>query len=362
MFSLVLPTYNEAENLPELLPKIGAVLKDIPHEIIVVDDDSPDKTWKVAREISEKQESVHVIRRVGRRGLSSAVIEGFMAAKGNVLGVMDADGQHDMELLPKLYAAIKGGKGLAVGSRYIEGGGVGEWDERRHLLSRVATRMAQWLCKVHVNDPMSGFFAVKSTVINSILPQLNPMGFKILLDILVHAPRDLDVQEVPFTFSTRLHGESKLSKRVQLEFLEYLYDVVFGRYIPLVFVKYCVVGTLGVAVQLSAYYLFSSVIAQSLDQSIHFFSIAVLLSIEVTILFNFLLNNAWTFSHAKLHGWQLIPGFAKYNVACAFGALANVAVSTFLYSIGTSELLSLIVGAGTGVVWNYTMSRLLTWK
>jgi len=212
-----------------------------------VDDDSPDKTWKVAMEISQDKDDVHVIRRVGKRGLSSAVIDGFLAAKGDVLAVMDADGQHDMKLLPELYRTAQGNKGFAVGSRYIEGGSVGEWDERRRLISRVATRMALALCKVKVKDPMSGFFALDRRVFEAALPRLNPKGFKILLDLLVHAPKGTGAVELPFTFSARLHGESKLSWRVQMDFIEYLYDVTFGRYLPLTFVKYCIVGSYAVA-------------------------------------------------------------------------------------------------------------------
>src|SRR3989344_2721732 len=223
MLSLILPTYNEALNLPELLPKIRSVLSQVPHEIIIVDDDSPDHTWKVAQELAEKLGDVHVIRRIGRRGLSSAVIEGFLSAKGDVLAVMDADGQHDMGLLAALHQEVTKNGGIAIGSRYVSGGSVGEWDERRYMLSRIATRMAIGLCAVKVNDPMSGFFAIERSAFEDIHPRLNPKGFKILLDLLVHARKGTTVNELPFSFGVRTHGESKLSRRVQLEFLEYLY-------------------------------------------------------------------------------------------------------------------------------------------
>src|SRR3989338_7039593 len=142
MLSLILPTFNEAQNIPELIPKLKEVLRGIAHEIIVVDDDSPDGTWKVTQELAQKHDDLHVIRRIGRRGLSSAVIEGFLASKGDVLAVMDADGQHDMGLIPKLAVSATKTKGMAIGSRYIEGGSVEGWDERRHFLSRIATRLA----------------------------------------------------------------------------------------------------------------------------------------------------------------------------------------------------------------------------
>jgi dolichol-phosphate mannosyltransferase len=362
MLSLVLPTYNEAANLPELLPSIRKVLYGISHEIIIVDDDSPDGTWKVAQKIAHNLGDVHVIRRVGRRGLSSAVIEGFLAAKGDIFVVMDADGQHDMQLLPKLHRAVTEHSGIAIGSRYVEGGGVGAWDERRYALSRIATKLAIALCAVKARDPMSGFFAVDRATFEEVLPRLNPKGFKILLDLLVHVPRRTQVTEVPFTFGVRRHGESKLSRRVQLEFLEYLYDVSLGRYIPLTFVKYCIVGALGVGVHLTAFLLLSRYFAHGLPLTIFGFSLSVIGAIETAIVFNFWLNNLWTFAHARLRGVGMLVGFAKYNVACAFGALANYAVSTFLFSLGWGEILSVVLGACTGIIWNYTMSRLFAWK
>ena len=286
MLSLVLPTYNEAQNIPALLPKIRKALAGVQYEIIIVDDNSPDNTWKVAQEYSKDIPNIHVLRRIDRRGLSSAVIDGFLAAKGDVLMVMDADGQHDIGVLKKIHDACKKSGGVAIGSRYIAGGSVGEWDEQRYFMSRMATRIATQLCHVEVQDPMSGFFAVHRTVFESVLPKLNPKGFKILLDVLVHLPADITVQEIPF----------KLSRRVQLEFAEYIYDVTLGTYIPLVFVKYCIVGSLGVLVHVAAFAVFSSLFTASIPLSTHSFSYAVIAAIEVAIVFNFWLNNIWTFT------------------------------------------------------------------
>ncbi len=361
MLSLVLPTFNESENLPVLLPKIAEALEGIPHEVIVVDDDSPDGTWRVAREAAERDSSLRVIRRVGRRGLSSAVIEGFLAATGDVLAVMDADGQHDLAVLPRLYASVRGGGNVAIGSRYAEGGSVGQWDERRHALSRMATRLAIRLCKVRVHDPMSGFFAIDRRTFEAALPRLNPKGFKILLDLLVHAPHGTTAVELPFTFGARLHGESKLSRRVQIEFLEYLYDVTLGSYVPLMFLKYCLVGIAGVAVNVVAYLFISRVLAEEWHAFLGF-STALLGGIETAIVFNFLLNNAWTFSHARLRGARAASGFLTYNAACLFGALASYSVSSSLFERGVHEMLSVMLGALVGVIWNYTMSRLFTWR
>ena len=359
--SVVLPTYNEAQNLPTLVPRIVELLKDIRHEVIIVDDNSPDGTWRVAEELGERFDNVRVIRRVGRRGLASAVIEGFLAAKGGVLLAADADGQHDFQLLIKLLAAVEEGAGLALASRYVAGGSVGEWDERRHALSRLATRLAQRLCRVPVADPMSGFFAVSRSTFAAALPGLNPVGFKILLDLLVHLPPGTTVREVPLQFGSRLHGESKLSRLVQLQFLEYIYDVTLGRHVPLTLVKYCVVGGLGVIVNALAFLAAVHLLGPTAENTLRGFSIAVLIATEAAIIFNFALNNVWTFSLSRLSGGRLVGGFLRYNAACALGALANYAMSGFLFSSGWPGIAAALVGALVGAIWNYTMSRLVTW-
>ncbi len=362
MLSLVFPTYKESESLPVVLPKVKAALRDIPHEIIIVDDDSPDRTWAVAQDLAEADSSIRVIRRVGRRGLSSAVIEGWLSARGDVLAVADADGQHDLSILPQLYQSVKNTDGIAIGSRYAEGGSVGQWDERRATLSRIATRLAIRLCKVKVKDPMSGFFAIDVRLFQQIFRHLNPKGFKILLDVLIHVPPQVPVEEVPFTFGVREKGESKLSRRVQLEFLEHLYDATVGNVIPLTLVKYCIVGLAGVAVNVGVYMSLSRIVYGEAAAGIEGFSFPFIAGMEAAIVFNFLLNNSWTFSAAKLKGERAILGFLIFNFACLFGALANYAVANQLQAQNLGLILSVMAGAFVGMVWNYTMSRLLTWR
>ncbi|MEK7217967.1 MAG: glycosyltransferase family 2 protein [Patescibacteria group bacterium] len=359
MLSLILPTYNEAENIPRIVPELEAILKEIPHEIIVVDDDSPDGTWRVARELSRGNDRLRVLRRVGRRGLSSAVIEGFLAAKGDVLGVTDADGQHDYALLPALYRTVKEKGGLAIGSRYTAGGSVGEWDGRRQWMSRMATGLARRLCRVPVTDPMSGFFAVARSVFEGVLPRLNPKGFKILLDLLLHVPRGTPGAELPYTFRSRTLGQSKMSFTVQLEFLEELFDATLGRFLPLTFVKYCLVGAMGMVVTLLG--LRAAVVVLALAGWRDDFLVELLAGIEAAIVFNFLLNNIWTFGRQRLRGWGAVLGFIRYNAVCLVGALATLSVASSLRSGGIDEFLSVAAAGFLGAVWNYTMSRLFTW-
>lgn len=229
MLSIVLPTYNEAKNLPELLKRLSVELSKDEYEVIVVDDDSPDHTWQIAEDLKKQYPMLRVIRRVGRRGLSSAVVEGFNAAKGNVLLVMDSDLQHDPAVVTQLYAAIKNGADIAVASRYIEGGSVGEWVTGRRLLSRFATFLARTLPPVQTSDPMSGFFALTHSAYNSVRMQLRPTGFKILFEVLASMHPSSNVAEVPLQFQMREHGESKLSLSVEIAFLWQLLRVFLYR-------------------------------------------------------------------------------------------------------------------------------------
>lgn len=217
--SIILPTYNEAANLPELLERISIVLKNNAFEVIVVDDDSPDNTWEAAERLKKQYPMLRVIRRVGRRGLASAVVEGFGAATGDVFVVMDADLQHDPVIIRDLLARIADGADIAVASRYVEGGSVGSWIRGRRLLSRMATFLARSLPPVSVSDPMSGFFAIRRTAYERVADRLRPSGFKILFEILAFLPHATVVAELPLVFEERRHGSSKLSLRVEMIFL-----------------------------------------------------------------------------------------------------------------------------------------------
>ena len=216
MLSVILPTYNESENILTLLKEIAEALEGVPHEIIVVDDNSPDKTWQIADRVPGK---VRVIRRIGRRGLSSAVVEGFEAAKGDVLAVMDGDGQHDPQILPKIYALVRRHNGLVLGSRYIEGGSVEGWMEPRHFMSRIATAFGMLVCTHKISDPMSGFFALDRSVYERIKSRLRPRGFKILLETVSWLPEETPVHEVPLVFRLRKAGKSKLNAKIEIEYL-----------------------------------------------------------------------------------------------------------------------------------------------
>jgi dolichol-phosphate mannosyltransferase len=225
--SLILPTFNEAQNLPELLRRVHAAAS--PAETIVVDDDSPDKTWQVAEGLKAEYPNLRVIRRVGKKGLSSAVVDGCDAATGDVLVVMDSDLQHDPAIVGALSKEIEGGAGVAVASRYREGGSVGEWVRGRRWLSNIGTFLARKLPNVETTDPMSGFFAVRADLYRAARPLLVPEGFKILFELLAALPKGTPIAEVPLVFLPRLHGESKLSLAVQVQFLKQSFRIVLRK-------------------------------------------------------------------------------------------------------------------------------------
>ena len=218
VLSIILPTFNEAENITTLIEVLEGVLRGTDHEVIVVDDDSPDGTWKIVHRLAERMPSVRILRRTGKRGLSSAVMEGFDAARGDVLAVMDADGQHDAELILRLLGAIHDGADIAIGSRYVAGGSVGEWVRDRRIISKMGTKVANRLSQVVVSDPLGGFFMLRGPLYRSFRHKLKPTGFKILLEILANVPPGARIKEIPLIFRMRLHGRSKLSLRVQFQF------------------------------------------------------------------------------------------------------------------------------------------------
>lgn len=245
MLSLVLPTFNERKNLPTLLQAVSEVLAGKPHEIIIVDDDSPDRTWEEAESMRAAYPALRVLRRVGKKGLSSAVVDGFAMAKGEVLMVMDSDLQHDPKLMLALWEAVQNGAVIAVASRYMKGGSVGEWVTGRRIISKTATYLAEHLPNVRSTDPMSGFFALRQDAFAAMHKHLRPTGFKILLEVLAFLPQGSRISEVPLVFRQRLHGESKLNMKVEMEFLCQLLRIAGMRLLGLLGKKYIMV--LGIA-------------------------------------------------------------------------------------------------------------------
>jgi dolichol-phosphate mannosyltransferase len=249
--SVISPTLNEAENVPRLVEQIERALGDIDYEILIADDDSPDRTWSVAQKIALTNPRVRTLRRKQNPGLSAAVIDGFSAAQGDVLACIDADLQHDPSLLPRMLDELLKGADVVVGSRHIDGGSTGEWNRMRRLQSWIATNAAQFLLGIKLKDPMSGYFLVWRRDFAEVKGQLDGQGFKILLEILARL-QSSKIKEVPYTFRPRTHGESKLSSRVVLLYIQQLWRLCSeSRHSSVRFLKSAVVGGIGVFVNLA---------------------------------------------------------------------------------------------------------------
>ncbi len=249
--AVIVPTYKEADNVAEIVARVSRVLDGVDWEILFVDDDSPDGTSDRVREIARRDPRVRLVQRIGRRGLSSACIKGMMASSAAYLAVINGDLQHDETLLPRMLEALKDDRlDLVVGSRYVDGGGIGAWDQRRQSMSRFAGGLARRLVKVELQDPMSGFFMLRADVLRGCVRRLSGVGYKILLDIVAEAEGPLKVREIPYTFRERQVGDSKLDNAVLWEYLLMLAQKTIGPFVPVRFIAFSLIGGLGVGVHM----------------------------------------------------------------------------------------------------------------
>lgn len=354
--AIVVPAFNEIDNVPLLIAAVAAALPNVSWEIVFVDDNSPDGTAARVRELAMENPRVRVVQRYGRRGLASACIEGVMATAAPYVAVMDADMQHDERLLGQMFDRLRGGDiDLVVGSRYIEGGSFGDWTRGRTSASKLATRMATTLTRTPISDPMSGFFMMTRTAFERSLPRLSSVGFKILLDIAASAPAPLRVAEVPYTFRTRQHGESKLDSLVLWEYFQLILDKAFGRVIPVRFMSFAMVGGLGLLV----HFFVLSILFIGIGTS---FSAAQTVATIVAISNNFFCNNLLTYRDQRLRGPALLRGWVSFYLVCATGAVANIGIADWLFDHQTFWVFSAIAGVLVSVVWNYAMSSIFTWR
>ena len=353
--SIVVPTFNERGNIVELSHRIQSTLGSSGWELIFVDDDSPDATAALVRQLAQSDRRVRIIQRIGRRGLSSACIEGMLASGAPVIAVMDADLQHDETRLPLMLAAIEDGEAdLALATRYAKGGDTGDWNKTREGMSKFATKLSSLVLKQPVSDPMSGFFMLRREILDETVRGLSAIGFKILLDILATSRRELRLVEIPYTFRGRFSGESKLDSTVLWDFGMLLADKTVGRYVPVRFVTFALVGGLGVFVHMAALSISLKVLEADFltGQSVATISAMV---------FNFALNNILTYRDQRLRGWKWWTGLFSFMVACSIGAVANVGVANYLFIGQTQWALAALAGVAVGAVWNYAITQIYTW-
>ncbi|MEQ9671415.1 glycosyltransferase [Coleofasciculus sp. G2-EDA-02] len=361
-FSLIIPTYKEAKNIPQIVEQLSQLLDSQlagDYELIVVDDNSPDDTWKVAQELTADYPQLKVMRRIDERGLSTAVIRGWQVARGEVLGVIDADLQHPPELLLQLWGEIQRGADLAVASRHVEGGGVSDWSIIRRFLSRGAQTIGLILLPGvigRVSDPMSGYFMVRRQCL--VGRPLSPLGYKILIEVLGRG-RVPWIGEVGYVFQERQAGESKVTWKQYVEYLQHLLRLrlslgPIGR-----FLRFGLVGFSGVFVDMAVFYLLREQVELGLTRS-------AILSAEVAILNNFLWNDLWTFGDISRHqrGWRKrFKRFLKFNVICLAGLILNVLLVNLLFNVfGINEYVAKLIAIAAVTVLNFWLNFKLSWR
>jgi dolichol-phosphate mannosyltransferase len=356
ILTIVVPTLNERDNVKPLVALLDAALPDVDWEVMFVDDDSTDDTAKRIRALALVDPRVRCIQRIGRRGLSTACIEGVLACSAAYVAVMDADLQHDEALLPRMLDILrKENVDLVIGSRYAAGGGLGDWAGSRAWISRLGTKLARLICKQDISDPLSGFFMCRRDVFEGAVRRMSGQGFKILLDLLASSSRPLRVCELPFEFRTRRHGESKLDTLVVWEYFALLADKLLGHVLPIRFALFALIGAVGLAVHMSI-----------LWGGLHFaalkFGVAQSLATLVAMTSNFFLNNILTYRDQRLRGWRTLRGLFTFYAVCAIGAIANVGVASYLFSANQTWWVAGLLGMIVGAVWNYATSSIFTWR
>ena len=357
---VVVPTFNERDNVPVLAARLARVLDGIAWEAVFVDDNSPDGTADVVRSLAQSDPRIRCLRRIDRRGLSSACIEGILSTSAAFIAVIDGDLQHDEALLPKMLRRLQEGpEDLAIASRYIGAGRAdGLSSPGRKRLSRAGARLARLVAGVEVSDPVSGFFMLRREVAELVAPRLSGIGTKILIDILTASPRTLSVVELPYQFSTRQAGESKLDAMVALEYAMLLVEKLSGRYLSSRLLLFGLVGASGVLVNLVALRLLLGVF----DVGTGGFVRAETFATAIAMVSNFFLNNMLTYRDCRLVGWQAARGLVSFMAVCSLGALVNIAIGRDVYAETGLWLLAGIAGAVAGALVNYSLTSVFTWR
>lgn len=372
-FSLVIPTYNEAANIEKIVKVLSQLLDEsIPggYELIIVDDNSPDGTWQIAQSLMSEYSQLRVMRREHERGLSSAVIRGWQASRGQILGVIDGDLQHPPHVLLQLISAVKDGADIAVASRHLEGGGVSSWSFTRRLLSRGAQLLGLVILPRvlgRVSDPMSGYFLLRRESIVGVV--LNPVGYKILLEVIGRG-RVRQIAEIGYVFCERKEGESKVTWKQYVEYIQHLIRLRFstGRLgglrqkFPIEkFIRFGLVGLTGVFVDMALLYLLSDSTTLGLP-----LTRSKIIAGEVAIINNFLLNDAWTFADVamKQNGWrQRFKRFLKFNAICLAGLVLNVLTLNLVFNfIIKNRYIANLIAIASATAWNFWANYKLSWR
>ena len=357
VLTVVLPAYNERENVDVLVAALHqADIHGQIKRIIYVDDDSPDLT---SEHIKSSQYPIDVlcIHRIGRQGLSSAVVEGILLADTQYVAVMDADGQHTPhDLMEMLKLAMAEGNQLVIGSRFKNQATVETHVGLRSLLSKVGNRLANHVLRRQLSDPLTGFFLIERSLFAEVSHQVRGSGFKILVDVIYNLrDKDIKIAETQIQFQQRLHGESKLDSGVMIEFVDQMIGLFIGKIYPEKFIGFLMVGVFGMCIHFTILYLTLFILALS-------FTIAQTLATLVAMMANFALNNLLTFRRNRLKGFEWFKGLIYFVLVCSLGAVANVGVSGYIFKLDNMWWLSGLAGIIVGTAFNFTLSKYFVWK
>ena len=353
--SIVVPTFNEKANIPILVERLSHLLAGSDWEVVFVDDNSPDGTTAAARAIGEADCRVRCIRRIGRRGLAGACLEGMLTSQARYVAVMDADLQHDEGLLVGMLDCLRNGRAdVVVASRYVYGGSAGGLSRQRSRVSRWSNTLVRLLLGIDLTDPMSGHFMMRRDAFEALAPDLSSQGFKILLDILATGRGRLRTVELPSTFRERQHGESKLDSKIALDFAALVTAKLTNDAVSARFLLFCLVGFTGIGIHLG---LLSALLAFDLT-----FGAAQSLATVGAITWNFVLNNLFTYRDQRLTGWRFLTGLIRFQVICVIGAISNVGIATWIYDYDSVWWIAGLGGAIIGTVWNFVVSAAFVWR
>jgi dolichol-phosphate mannosyltransferase len=358
MISVIIPTYNEAAVIEKTLRRAAAALRTAGEdfELVVVDDASADGTADRV-ELLAPELPARVLRRPGRLGLATAVLDGWATARGEVWGVIDADLQHPPETLTALAAAIREGADLAIGSRYVPGGGTSDWTWWRRLISRTATHMAATVLPLKlaaVGDPMSGMFMIRASALRD--AHLNPLGYKILFEVIAKAHYKKLV-EVPYVFQERERGASKLGTRQYLEYLQHLARLAVGTGQFLGWIRYSLVAVAGALIDIA---LFAALVKKGGWPP----AVALPVAIEAALLSNFVWSEVVTFRSTAAPPFH--PGvwgrLARYERICLPGAAVNFLVTLLWMALGGRILSAAAAGVVAGGALNLLINVPAIWR
>jgi dolichol-phosphate mannosyltransferase len=360
----VVPTYNESSCIKELLATLCELLDvTLPgaYEIVVVDDDSPDRTWELVQHLQSYYPAIKSVRRQGERGLATAVLTGWQASCGEILGAIDGDLQHPPQILLELLDAIRSGMDLAIASRNVDGGGVSEWSLARRMVSRGAQVLGLLVLPGivgRVNDPLSGYFLVRRSAIAT--QSLQPVGYKILLEVLARG-RIGPICEVGYIFQERQQGKSKVTWTHYLEYLLHLGRLRLLLWPTDRFLCFGLVGLSGTVVDMAALFLLHdpAFLALPLVPS-------KILAAELAILNNFALNDRWTFAdktRQQRRRRQVLKRLLKFNLICLMGLLLNLGILNLLTrGFDLYYLLANAIAIATVTLWNFWLNLKLNWR